>query len=62
MEQLGKYGFLRRDYLKNHRNSTLSGDAFTGYNWRTPSGSGQGSQRMGKGNSEAVRRKRTTAG
>mgnify|MGYP000946221798 CR=1 FL=1 len=39
MEQLGKYGFLHRDYLKNHRNSTLSGDAFTGYNWRTPSGS-----------------------
>ena len=22
MEQLGKYGFLRRDYLKSHRNST----------------------------------------
>ena len=22
MEQLGKYGFLRRDYLKKHRNST----------------------------------------
>ena len=22
MEQLGKYGFLRRDYLKNHQNST----------------------------------------
>ena len=22
MEQLGKYGFLRRDYLKNHRNLT----------------------------------------
>ena len=22
MEQLGKYGFLRRDYLKNHRNAT----------------------------------------
>ena len=21
MEQLGKYGFLRRDYLKNYRNS-----------------------------------------
>ncbi len=21
IEQLGKYGFLRRDYLKNHRNS-----------------------------------------
>ena len=25
MEQLGKYGFLRRDYLKNHRNSTYQG-------------------------------------
>ena len=24
MEQLGKYGFLRRDYLKNHRNSLYS--------------------------------------
>ena len=23
MEQLGKYGFLRRDYLKNHRNCLL---------------------------------------
>ena len=22
MEQLGKYGFLCRDYLKNHRNAT----------------------------------------
>ena len=22
MEKLGKYGFLRRDYLKNHQNST----------------------------------------
>ena len=22
MEQLGKYGLLRRDYLKNHRNAT----------------------------------------
>ena len=22
MEQLGKYGFLRRDYLKSHRNAT----------------------------------------
>ena len=22
MEQLGKYGFLHRDYLKNNRNST----------------------------------------
>ena len=26
MEQLGKYGFLRRDYLKNHRNSTYQPD------------------------------------
>ena len=26
MEQLGKYGFLRRDYLKNHRNSTYLQD------------------------------------
>ena len=25
MEQLGKYGFLRRDYLKNHRNSRQVG-------------------------------------
>ena len=24
MEQFGKYGFLRRDYLKNHRNSNNS--------------------------------------
>ena len=24
MEQLGKYGFLRRDYLKNHRSSTYT--------------------------------------
>ena len=23
MEQLGKYGFLRRDYLKNHRNCVI---------------------------------------
>ena len=30
MEQLGKYGFLRRDYLKNHRNSTVSGAASAG--------------------------------
>ena len=22
MERIGKYGFLRRDYLKNHQNST----------------------------------------
>ena len=54
MEQFGKYGFLRRDYLKNHRNS--------GYAWKASSGSGQGSQRTGRGNSETVGRKRTTAG
>ena len=40
MEQLGKYGFLRRDYLKNHRNSTVSGDASAGYDWRASAGSG----------------------
>ena len=39
MEQLGKYGFLRRDYLKKPSKFNLSGDAFTGYNWRIPSGS-----------------------
>ena len=31
MEQLGKYGFLRRDYLKNQ--FPVSGDAFAGYDW-----------------------------
>ena len=40
----------------------LSGDAFTGYHWRTSSGSGQGSQRTGRRDPEAVGRKRTTAG
>ncbi len=43
MEQLGKYGFLRRDYLKNHRNSTYQVMLLTGYHWRASSGSGQGS-------------------
>lgn len=62
MEQLGKYGFLRRDYLKNISKFNLSGDAFTGYHWRASSGSGQGSQRTGRGNTETVRRKRTIAG
>ena len=38
-----------------------SGDASAGYHWKTSSGSGQGSQRTGRGNSEAVRRKRTIA-
>ena len=40
----------------------LSGDASAGYDWKASSGSGQGSQRTGRGNSEAVRRKRTIAG
>ena len=62
MEQLGKYGFLRRDYLKNYRNSTYQVMRFTGYHWRASSGSGQGSQRTGRGNTETVRRKRTIAG
>ena len=39
----------------------LSGDASAGYDWKTPSGNGQGSQRTGRGNSEAVRRKRSIA-
>ena len=60
MEQLGKYGFLRRDYLKNHRNSTyqvmLLQDTIG-----ASSGSGQGSQRTGRSDLEAVGRKRTTA-
>jgi hypothetical protein len=55
MVQLGKYGFLRRDYLKNHRNSTyqvmLLQDTI-----------GQGSQGTGRSDSETVGRKRTTAG
>ena len=59
MEQLGKYGFLRRDYLKKFN---VSGDASAGHDRKASSGSGQGSQRTGRGNSEAVRRKRTTAG
>jgi hypothetical protein len=33
----------------------LSGDAFTGYNWGTPSGSRQGSQRTGRNYSETAR-------
>ena len=40
----------------------LSGDAFTGHDWRTSSGSGQGSQGTGRSDSETVGRKRTTAG
>lgn len=38
MERLGKYGFLRRDYLKNHRNSTyqvmLLQDTFASIFWK----------------------------
>ena len=30
----------------------LSGDAFTGYNWKAPSGSRQGSQRTGRSDPE----------
>ena len=37
MEQFGKYGFLRREYLKNHRNSTYHVMLLQDYNWRTPS-------------------------
>lgn len=47
MEQLGKYGFLRRDYLKNHRNSTYQvlllqdtiGDIF--WKWTRKPGNGK---------------------
>ena len=62
MEQLGKYGFLRRDYLKNHRNSTYQVMLLQDTYWRASSGSGQGSQGTGRSNSETVGRKRTTAG
>ncbi len=41
MEQLGKYGFLRRDYLKNHRNSTYQVMLLQDTHWRASSGSGQ---------------------
>ena len=61
MEQFGKYGFLRRDYLKNHRNSTYQ-VMLLRYNWRTSSGSGQGGQRTGRSDSETVGRKRTITG
>ena len=40
----------------------LSGDASAGYDWKASSGSGQGSQRTGRGNSEAVGRKKNIAG
>ena len=62
MEQLGKYGFLRRDYLKKLSKFNLSGDAFTGYHWRASSGSRQGSQRTGRSDSETAREKRAFAG
>ena len=52
MEQLGKYGFLRRDYLKNHKKFSVSGDASAGYYWKAPSGSRQGSQRTGRSDPE----------
>ena len=40
----------------------VSGDAFTGYDWRASSGSGQGSQRTGRSDSETAREKRAFAG
>ena len=39
-------------------NKMKSGDASAGYHWRTSSGSGQGSQRTGRSEPEAVERKR----
>ena len=60
MEQLGKYGFLRRDYLKTKK-FFVSGHASAGHHWRTSSGSGQGSQRTGISDFEAAGRKRTSA-
>ena len=61
MEQLGKYGFLRRDYLKNHRNSLyqvmLLQDTIGEHLLEV-----EGSQGTGRSDSETVGRKRTTAG
>ena len=60
MEQLGKYGFLRRDYLKNHRNSTyqviLLQDTIGEHLLEV------GCQRTGRNYSETVGRKRSIAG
>ncbi len=61
MEQLGKYGFLTQRLSEEPSKFNVSGDAFTGYDWRASSGSGQGSQRTGGSDPEAVGRKRTTA-
>ena len=61
MEQPGKDGFLRRDYLKNHRNSMyqvmLLRDTIGEH-----SGNGQGSQRTGRSDPETVGRKRSIVG
>ncbi len=62
MEQLGKYGFLTQRLSEEPSKFNVSGDAFAGYDWRASSGSGQGSQRTGRSDSETVGRKRTTAG
>ena len=35
MDQFGKYGFFRREYMKNHRNSTYQVMLLQDYNWRT---------------------------
>ena len=61
MEQLGKYGFLRRDYLKNHRNSTyqvmLLQDTIGEHLLEVDK-----QPESGRSDPEAVGRKRTTAG
>ena len=54
------YRLMGRDEKPSKFN--LSGDASAGYDWKASSGSGQGSQRTGRSDSETVGRKRTTAG
>ena len=62
MEQPGKDGFLRRDYLKNHRNSMYQVMLLRDTHWRASSGNGQGSQRTGRSDPETVGRKRSIVG
>ncbi len=61
MVQLGKYGFSSQRLSEEPSKLNVSGDAFTGYDWRASSGSGQGSKRTGRSDPGAVERKRTTA-
>ena len=61
MEQFGKYGFFRREYMKNHRNSTYHVMLLQDYNWRIPSVSRKGSKRKRRANSEVAGRKRNIA-